>query len=88
MYSRIGRARFRTEKGDEVVRVARESVATFQRQPGFQSVAFHYDRASGWGVAVCCRTPKSAGIWTDDGDHDVGGLARGALRVTSAARRR
>jgi O-acetyl-ADP-ribose deacetylase (regulator of RNase III) len=36
---------------------------------------------------TCCRTPKSAGIWTDDGDHDVG-LARGALRVTSAARRR
>ena len=35
----------------------------------------------------CCRTPKRAGIWTDDDDHDVG-LARGALRVTSAARRR
>jgi hypothetical protein len=38
-------------------------------------------------ASPCCRTPKRAGIWTDAGDHDVG-LARGALRVTSAARRR
>jgi hypothetical protein len=39
------------------------------------------------GQDICCRTPRRAGIWTDAGDHDVG-LARGALRVTSAARRR
>jgi hypothetical protein len=41
MHSRIGRAKFRTDKGDDVIRVAQESVATFKRQPGFQSVLFH-----------------------------------------------
>jgi hypothetical protein len=37
--------------------------------------------------APCCRTPRSAGVWTEGGDHDVG-LERGALRAASAARRR
>jgi hypothetical protein len=52
MYSRIARGKFRTDKSDEVIRVAQESIATFQRQPGFQSVVFHYDWASGWGFAT------------------------------------
>jgi NAD(P)-dependent dehydrogenase (short-subunit alcohol dehydrogenase family) len=38
-------------------------------------------------LAVCCWTPRSAEVWTGDGDHDVG-LARGVFRVSSAARRR
>ena len=71
MYSRIGRARFRTDKSDEVVRVARESVATFQRQPGFQSVVFHYDRASGWGVAVSVWDTKEHADAAPEGTRSV-----------------
>jgi len=31
MYSRIARAKFRTDKSDEIIRIAQESISTFQR---------------------------------------------------------
>ena len=52
MYARIGRARFRPEQSEEVIRVAQESLETFRRIDGFGGVTYLYDRTSGWGVAV------------------------------------
>lgn len=52
MFARIARARFRPEESEEVIRVARESLNTFKRLPGFQRVTYLYDRASGWGFAI------------------------------------
>ncbi|MFH0342003.1 MAG: hypothetical protein ACHBNF_07695, partial [Chromatiales bacterium] len=71
IHSRIGRGRFRTDKSDDVIRVAKESVATFQRQPGFQSVVFHYDRASGWGVAVSLWDTKEHAAAALEGTRSV-----------------
>ncbi len=52
MYSRIARARFRPETAEEVIKVAKDSIGTFQKLPGFQSVIYHYDRVSGWGFSI------------------------------------
>lgn len=52
MYGRIARAKFQTDTSEEVIKVARESIPTFQRLPGFQSVTYLYDRTSGWGVSM------------------------------------
>lgn len=52
MFARIGRARFRPEESEEVIRVARESLDTLKRLPGFQRMTYLYDRASGWGFAI------------------------------------
>lgn len=52
MDSRIARGKFRTDKSDYVIRVAKEGVAATKKLAGFQSVAYHYDRASGWGFSV------------------------------------
>ena len=52
MYSRIGRAKFRTDESEAVIGIAQEGAAAFRSQPGFQSVTYLYDRSSGWGFAV------------------------------------
>lgn len=52
MYSRIARAKFNTSKSEDVIRVAKEGVAATKKLAGFQSVTYHYDRASGWGFSV------------------------------------
>jgi hypothetical protein len=52
MYARIARAKFRTDQGEEAIRVARETLDTARRLPGFRKVTYYYDRASGWGFAV------------------------------------
>lgn len=71
VYSRIARAKFDTTKSAEVVKVAQDSVATFQRLPGFQSVAFHYDRSSGWGIAVSLWDTKEHADAVPEGTKDV-----------------
>ncbi len=71
MHSRIARAKFRTDKGDEVINVAEGSVATFQRQPGFRSVSFHYDRASGWGFSVSLWDTKEHAEAANEGTRGV-----------------
>lgn len=52
MYSRIARAKFDTTKSEDVIKVAKEAVGTAKRLSGFRSVAYHYDRESGWGFSV------------------------------------
>lgn len=60
MYSRIARAKFRTDKSDDVIRVAKEGVAAHKKLAGFQSVTYLYNRESGWGF--------SFGLW-DTKEH-------------------
>jgi hypothetical protein len=52
MYSRVYWTMFRPEEGDQVVRVAQESIPVHQALPGFRRVTYLYDRESGLGMAI------------------------------------
>ncbi len=83
MYSRIARAKFRTDKSDDVIRVAKEGVAVTKKLAGFQSVSYHYDRESGWGFALSVWDTKEHADAAAEGLRSVV-EAFGPYRVTSS----
>jgi hypothetical protein len=60
MFAGVQRARFLPEHGDDVIRVAQQSLDTLREMPGLQRMTYLYDRASGWGFAIS--------LWTSEGD--------------------
>lgn len=65
MFSRVYWAKFRPEEGEEVIRVARESIPVFNRLPGFERVTYLYDQASGLGFAFS--------VWASSEDAQASG---------------